>query len=58
VWLELGGVYAIPAKPGAAAARATADALVRRRYARPQGVALAAPMDADALAALARLAWN
>jgi prolyl oligopeptidase len=58
VWLELGGVYAIPAKPGAAAARATADALVRHRYARPQGVTLAAPMDADALAALARLAWN
>jgi hypothetical protein len=58
VWLELGGVYVVPAKPGMAAARATADALVRRRYARPHGVALAAPMDADALAALVRAAWN
>jgi prolyl oligopeptidase len=58
VWLELGGVYAVPATPSAAAAHATADALVRQRYARAKGVALAAPTDADALAALARAAWN
>ena len=58
LWLELGGVYAVPAQPGASAARATADALVRQRYAPAQRVFLAAPTDADALAALARSAWN
>jgi prolyl oligopeptidase PreP (S9A serine peptidase family) len=58
VWLELGGVYVVPAQPGAAAARAAADAVVRLRLARPDRVVIGAPRDADGLAALARVAWN
>ena len=62
VWLELGGVYAVPATSTGAGARAAADTLVRRGLARTGRVTVSTlpppPQDADALAAMARAAWN